>query len=334
MLRSGSDPTEQHGLQVKDTFGGGSMNFILLVVCVTCALVGLILFRQTGGPRRSRALRRAIAIARKAHHGQVDKGGAPYILHPLRMMARVFTEEEKIAAVLHDVVEDGGVSLSALRAEGFSERVIAAVDALTRRPGETYEDFVLRAAANDLGRSVKLADLFDNCDLSRIPHPTPADYERLHKYQRAIVAIRSLNERPADEDAGTGQPRLPNGSSIEVETRFVCCLCGKEAGHILLLRTARGVEVLRRSFTSTMGGGGTPWPKEEGERIRAAIERHDARGLFDVNFELTPFYCPTCDACYCGDHWTRWDVFDEDAPSFHDCIRGRCPNGHERMLED
>lgn len=157
-------------------------------------------------------LERALEIAKKAHEGQVDKGGAPYIQHPLRMMRRLFTEEEKIVAVLHDVVEDGGVSLSDLRDEGFSEAVVAAVDALTRRPGETYEAFVLRAASNDPGRSVKLADLRDNCDLLRIPNPTAADYERLRKYQRAIKVIRSL-QGSAGETVGAEEPQLPDGAT-------------------------------------------------------------------------------------------------------------------------
>jgi (p)ppGpp synthase/HD superfamily hydrolase len=101
-------------------------------------------------------------------------------------------EEAKIAAVLHNVVEDSSVTLSDLRAEGFPERVVEAVEALTKRPGETYELFILRAASNDIARTVKLADLFDNCDLSRIPNPGPEDYERLKKYREAMDLIRSL----------------------------------------------------------------------------------------------------------------------------------------------
>ena len=101
-------------------------------------------------------LKRAIAIAAKAHKGQVDKAGAPYVLHPLRMMLRLTTAEERITAALHDVVEDCGVSLAELRADGFSESVIGAIDSVTRRPDESYETFVLRAASNPIGRQVKL----------------------------------------------------------------------------------------------------------------------------------------------------------------------------------
>ncbi|MBV9109275.1 MAG: bifunctional (p)ppGpp synthetase/guanosine-3',5'-bis(diphosphate) 3'-pyrophosphohydrolase, partial [Gemmatimonadetes bacterium] len=90
----------------------------------------------------------AIRIAVEAHRGQKDRGGAPYILHPLRMMTRVQTDAERMAAVLHDVVEDTAWTLDDLRARGFPDEVLRAVDALTRREGETYEAFVERAAAD------------------------------------------------------------------------------------------------------------------------------------------------------------------------------------------
>lgn len=139
-------------------------------------------------------LERAIAIAANAHEGQVDKAGAPYVLHPLRMMLRLSNTDERITAVLHDVVEDCGVSLETLRAEGFPERVIEAIDSVTRRPEESYDAFVLRAASNPIGRRVKLVDLQDNSDLSRIAKPTTHDYERVEKYRRAIGAIQAFEE--------------------------------------------------------------------------------------------------------------------------------------------
>ena len=131
-------------------------------------------------------------IAAEAHAGQVDKAGAPYVLHPLRMMLRLSTSDEMIAAVLHDVVEDCGLSLEMLRADGFSEQVLEAIDSVTRRAEESYEEFVLRAASNSIGRRVKLADLRDNSDLSRIKHPTARDYARVEKYRRAIETICAL----------------------------------------------------------------------------------------------------------------------------------------------
>ncbi|HNR37929.1 MAG TPA: HD domain-containing protein [Acidobacteriota bacterium] len=138
------------------------------------------------------SLERAIEIAARGHAGQTDKAGAPYILHPLRVMLRLETLEERIAGVLHDVIEDCGWTLDSLRAEGFSETVLAALAAVTKRAGEAYEDFVLRAAAHPVGRRVKLADLEDNCDLARIAAPTDRDRARIEKYRRAIALIRSL----------------------------------------------------------------------------------------------------------------------------------------------
>jgi len=131
----------------------------------------------------TQTLERAIAIAAAAHEGQVDKGGAPYILHPLKVMLRVNT--------LDDVVEDTRVSLEDLRQEGFSETVLAAIASVTRVAGESYEAFVERAALNPIGRVVKLADLEENSDLSRIAQPSWDDLERIEKYRRAIGVLRS-----------------------------------------------------------------------------------------------------------------------------------------------
>lgn len=139
----------------------------------------------------TQTLERAIAIAAAAHEGQVDKGGAPYILHPLKVMLRVNTLEERIVAVLHDVVEDCGISFDDLRNEGFSETVLMAIASVTKVPDESYEEFVERVAQNPIGRVVKLADLEENSDLSRIAQPSWEDLERVEKYRRAIGVLRS-----------------------------------------------------------------------------------------------------------------------------------------------
>jgi (p)ppGpp synthase/HD superfamily hydrolase len=134
-------------------------------------------------------LERAIALAARAHEGQLDKAGAPYVLHPLRMMLRMKTLEERIVATLHDVVEDCGVTFDHLRTEGFSEAVIDGVDSVTRRETETYEEFILRSKENVIGTRVKLADLEDNSDISRLREVTERDRARLEKYQRAIAVL-------------------------------------------------------------------------------------------------------------------------------------------------
>jgi (p)ppGpp synthase/HD superfamily hydrolase len=130
-------------------------------------------------------LETAIGIAVQAHWGQKDRGGAPYILHPLRMMFRVQTEAERMAAVLHDVVEDTDWTLDALREQGFPDEVVTAVDHLTRREDESYDEFVTRAAAHPVARRVKLADLEDNMDVRRTGTLGEGDVERLGRYLRA-----------------------------------------------------------------------------------------------------------------------------------------------------
>ena len=140
-------------------------------------------------------LERAIEIAKIAHEGQLDKAGKPYIIHPVRVMIRVKNEFEKMAAVLHDVVEDTTVTLDDLKREGFPPDVLQAIDALTKRPGETRIEAATRAAAHPLARTVKLADNAENMNLSRIPNPTAKDYERLREYEqvRAILLAAESN---------------------------------------------------------------------------------------------------------------------------------------------
>jgi hypothetical protein len=97
---------------------------------------------------------------------------------------------------LHDVCEDcEGWTLDRLSDEGFPTHIIAALDSVTKREGEDYEAFARRAAANPIGRRVKLADLADNCDLSRIQMPTEKDHERIEKYRRAIKSIQAIADQ-------------------------------------------------------------------------------------------------------------------------------------------
>ncbi|MBM3603544.1 MAG: HD domain-containing protein [Alphaproteobacteria bacterium] len=131
-------------------------------------------------------LERAIQVAADAHRGQKDKAGQPYILHPLRVMAACTTPQERIVAVLHDVVEDSDWTLDDLRREGLADELVDAVDAMTRREGESYSDFVDRAARHPIARTVKIADLRDNLDMSRLTDPAGSDRQRAQKYQEAL----------------------------------------------------------------------------------------------------------------------------------------------------
>ncbi len=127
----------------------------------------------------------AISLAVRAHAGQVDRYGQPYILHVLRVVARVFDAPAQMAAALHDVVEDTSVTFDELRMIGYPEDVLAAVECLTRRNDETYEAFVERIAPNPLAVRVKLTDLEDNMDLRRGGQLGADDLERVARYQRA-----------------------------------------------------------------------------------------------------------------------------------------------------
>ncbi len=141
-------------------------------------------------------LERAIAIAATAHASQLDKAGEAYILHPLRVMLRVTSAHERMAAMLHDVVEDTDVTLQQLITEGFPPEVTGAIDALTKRPGESRIQAAHKAAANAIARTVKLADNAENMDLTRIENPTERDFARLEEYKivRDILLNRASVE--------------------------------------------------------------------------------------------------------------------------------------------
>ncbi|MGW4110131.1 HD domain-containing protein [Actinosynnema sp. NPDC004786] len=129
----------------------------------------------------------AIRIARAAHEGQVDKSGRPYIDHPLRVMARVSGEHARMAAVLHDVVEDTDVTAEDLRAAGCPPEVVATVLALSHRDGESQEDYLARVRTDPVAVAVKRADIADNTSPPRLALLDPATRDRLRaKYARAL----------------------------------------------------------------------------------------------------------------------------------------------------
>ncbi len=133
---------------------------------------------------------RAVMVAAEAHLSQFDRAGEPYILHPLALAARAQDHDERMVALLHDVVEDSPITLEWLAREGFPERIVRAVEALTKRPGEDYTTFIERVGKDRLATRVKLLDLAHNSDLSRLPAPTPADRERVRKYESAAARLR------------------------------------------------------------------------------------------------------------------------------------------------
>jgi (p)ppGpp synthase/HD superfamily hydrolase len=137
-------------------------------------------------------IEKALDIAIHAHKGQVDKAGKAYILHPLRLMNQFVDEKLMIVSILHDVVEDSDFTLDDLNNEGFSSEIINAVDCLTKRQDEEYSSFIDRVMDNSLARQVKIVDIKDNLDISRLSEPlSKKDIERLEKYQMALLQLQN-----------------------------------------------------------------------------------------------------------------------------------------------
>ena len=133
----------------------------------------------------------AISIASICHHDQIDKAGKAYILHPLRMMMRLRTNDEELMciAILHDAIEDSELTLEDLQELGMPYRVIDGVDSLSRRDGESYENFIKRCALNPDAKRVKLEDLRDNSDITRLKGLRKKDFARLEKYSKAFIYL-------------------------------------------------------------------------------------------------------------------------------------------------
>lgn len=129
-------------------------------------------------------LEKAIALAANRHAGQVDKANQPYILHPLRVMLKMKTTPQQIVAVLHDILEDTNTTVVELITLGFNSEIVDAVIALTKKEDENRIEVAYRTVKNPLARAVKLVDLADNMDISRIPQPSSGDLLRLEEYKK------------------------------------------------------------------------------------------------------------------------------------------------------
>ncbi len=140
-------------------------------------------------------LSKAICLAAQLHADQRDKGGSPYILHPLRLMMRINTTDEELMAiaVLHDVVEDCNVTFDYLFYDaGMSKRVVTGVQALTKQAGESYKQFIERLAGNRDALLVKREELKDNLALTRLKGVTEKDVARMQKYMKAYKRVEEL----------------------------------------------------------------------------------------------------------------------------------------------
>lgn len=135
-------------------------------------------------------LEKALQIAVKAHSGQIDKAGSAYIFHPIRVSNRCSTDDERIVALLHDTIEDTEVTTEYLLMEGFPRNIVDAILSVTRNEDESYEDFIKRSRLNPIGRQVKLHDLEDNMDITRLNELTEKDIYRLNKYIKAYKYLK------------------------------------------------------------------------------------------------------------------------------------------------
>jgi len=136
-------------------------------------------------------LEKALRIAIEAHAGQKDKAGEPYILHPIRLMLQQTTNDTRIVALLHDVLEDSVVTAEDLAKTGFSKQVFRAVQCLTRNADEDYFIYISKIKKNKMARTVKLADLEDNMKLARLKRINEKDKKRLQRYRRAYRFLKS-----------------------------------------------------------------------------------------------------------------------------------------------
>jgi len=137
-------------------------------------------------------LEQAISIASLAHAEQLDKGGEPYILHPLRVMMKLKDEKQRIVAVLHDVIEDTNVTDMGLIIQGLDIDLLNIILTLTRNKNESYDKYIDRISKDEFAIEVKLADLEDNMDISRITNPTGKDYDRVVKYGKAREKLMNV----------------------------------------------------------------------------------------------------------------------------------------------
>ena len=141
----------------------------------------------------SRDVETAKAWAERLHRGQTDKAGLPYITHPMRVAGRLDTPEAQVVGWLHDTVEDTTLTLAEIEVQ-FGPETATAVDAISRRDGETWNDYLDRVAANPIARAVKISDLIDNSNLGRIPVITMKDVKRQERYNKALQKL--LEEQP------------------------------------------------------------------------------------------------------------------------------------------
>ena len=139
----------------------------------------------------SQYLHKAITIACEAHQGQSSINGEPYILHPLRLLIKAKSNEERIIAVLHDVIEKTNISLADLKNKGFDQNIISSIDSLSRRRNESYIEYIERLMQNKISVKIKLLDLVDNIKIHSENNKDGIYDAKINQYKNALKQIRS-----------------------------------------------------------------------------------------------------------------------------------------------
>lgn len=284
-------------------------------------------------------LEQAIELARRFHAGQADKGGQPYFDHVLRVADSLDTEDEKLVAVMHDLLEDTILDSVDLSCAGCPPHVRLAVEDLTRLPGEPYESYLRKVASNPLALAVKRADLSDNASEDRLRLLNPEEAERLRKkYRHAQSLLEALPADPGisepnqrEREAEFAAAGTPTGTELACHT-FWCDRCSRPAGTLTLFFGTTTYDdepralVLTQTFLAS-----TTRRVDDKEGLQTAIAECDAAFLSRLDHELVPFWCLRCEQVYCNAHWDHWQEFDD---GFFDSDRGRCPEGHVQILLD
>jgi hypothetical protein len=280
-------------------------------------------------------IEQANALAERFHLGQFDKAGRPFIEHPRRVSKLVTAHEEKLTALLHDLLEDAALTPADLMCAGTPQRVIQAVMALTRAKHESYRDFVLRAAHDPIARAVKIADITDNTSEERLRLLDEKVASRLRaKYADALSLLSAApdtGENSVEIDFGA---LVPEGESLEWWTCY-CDECGNPAGTVEVIRDDAKVSGRRIGISLTvhcvLGTANFRVPSEKTETCRNAIVKGNMTLLYNLDPEITPWWCAVCEKSYCERSWLLREKYDDGR---FDGVGGTCPRGHSRTLWD
>lgn len=144
--------------------------------------------------KRGELLNMMLVFAATKHSGQYDKGGAPYILHPLKVMYYLKSDDEELQCIAlgHDIVEDCGVTFQELLDMGFTQRIVDGIRGMTKVPGETPDEYLIRVKSNPDTIRVKMADLRHNSDIRRLKGVGPKDVARIEKYHKMFMELKEL----------------------------------------------------------------------------------------------------------------------------------------------